>query len=93
MKYIEIPTHKELWNKCKKLLQHRLEERKYQMLKDVESKSFKDMVLTLAVKNFRTVEKLEKLVDMRREDRGIFVVTLREVYGNGLKLMYDVEIV
>lgn len=51
------------------------------------------MVITLAVKNFRMVEKLEELIDMRRKDCGIFVVTLREVYGNGLKLMYDVQIV
>jgi hypothetical protein len=88
-----IPTHRELWNKCKKLLQQRLDERKYQMLKDVESRSFDNTVLTLAIKDFRMVEKLEKLFDMRRKDRGIYAVTLREVYGDDLKLMYEVETV
>ena len=63
-----IPTHRELWNKCKKLLQQRLDERKYQTLKDVESRSFDNTVLTLAIKDFRMVEKLEKLFDMRRKD-------------------------
>lgn len=63
------------------------------MLKDVESKSFDNTVLTLAVKDFRMVEKLEKLFDMRRKDRGIYAVTLREVYGDDLKLMYEVETV
>ncbi|GFI14387.1 hypothetical protein IMSAGC008_01940 [Muribaculaceae bacterium] len=85
-----IPTHRELWNKCKKLLQQRLDKRKYQTLKDVESKSFDNTVLTLAVKDFRMVE---KLFDMRRKDRGIYAVTLREVYGDDLKLMYEVETV
>ena len=59
-----IPTHRELWNKCKKLLQQRLDERKYQTLKDVESRSFDNTVLTLAIKDFRMVEKLEKLFDI-----------------------------
>ena len=63
------------------------------MLKDVESRSFDNTVLTLAVKDFRMVEKLEKLFDMRRKDRGIYAVTLREVYGDDLKLMYEVETV
>lgn len=92
-KDIEIPTHRELWNKCKKLLQQRLGDRKYQMLKDVESKSFDNAVLTLAVKDIRTVDKLEKLLDMKRKDLGIYAVTLREVYGDDMKLMYDVETV
>ena len=30
---------------------------------------------------------------MRRKDRGIYAVTLREVYGDDLKLMYEVETV
>ena len=70
-----------------------MDERKYQTLKDVESRSFDNTVLTLAIKDFRMVEKLEKLFDMRRKDRGIYAVTLREVYGDDLKLMYEVETV
>lgn len=92
-KEIKVPTHQELWDKCKKLLQQRFGERKYQLIKDVQSKSFDDAVLTLAVKDMRMVEKLEKLFDMRRKDLGIYAVTLREVYGEDLNLMYDTETV
>ena len=90
-KDIEIPSHSDLWHKCKKLLQQRLSERKYQLFKDVESKSFDNKVLILAVKDFKMMYKLENLIDNRRNDKGIFAATLKEVYGDDMHLMYDVE--
>lgn len=90
-KDIEIPSHSDMWHKCKKLLQQRLSGDKFQLFKDVESKSFDNKVLTLVVKDFKMMDKLEKLIDNRRNDKGIFVATLKEVYGDDMQLMYDVE--
>ena len=90
-KDIEIPSHSDMWHKCKKLLQQRLSGDKFQLFKDVESKSFDNKVLILAVKDFKMMDKLEKLIDNRRNDKGIFVATLKEVYGDDMQLMYDVE--
>ena len=87
-KDIEITTHMKLWNKCKKLLQHRLGERICQMLKDVESASFDNKALTLILKDDQMYEKLEKKLFDRSEVRRIFVATLREVYGDDVKLFY-----
>ncbi|MBD5303141.1 MAG: hypothetical protein HDS18_00095 [Bacteroides sp.] len=87
----ENPPHSDLWHKCKKLLQQRLSERKYQLFKDVESISFDNKVLILAVKDFKMMDKLENLIDNRRNNNGIFVETLKEVYGDDMQLMYDVE--
>ena len=37
------------------------------------------------------MDKLENLIDNRRKDLGIFATTLKEVYGDDMQLMYDVE--
>ena len=87
----EIPSHRYLWHKCKMLLQQRISEREYQIFKDIESKSFDNKVLILSVKDFKMMDKLENLIDKRRNDKGIFVATLKEVYGDDMQLMYDVE--
>lgn len=90
-KDIETPSHSDMWHKCKKLLQERLSEKKYQLFKDVESISFDNNVLILAVKDYEMMDKLENLIDNRRNDKGIFATTLKEVYGDDMQLMYDVE--